>query len=226
MRFLRFKSFKSKNLKDLKAFYKYLMFIIMLVLLIIIYKFISYLVNSGAINKTINETLNTNETLRETLTNIINENSDTSHSVNLPLTQTYDCKNFCNPSARCAITGQQCFTDIDCPGCQPKNNKKEKPVKDCIPGLNDGGKLTTGLTPQFSSLVAGYGTQETILNDISSIAPKANFGIDVYSQSFNETQEIFNKRYKPKKLNFMPNYKPLYTLTGDYIVEEPYPSNY
>lgn len=43
----------------------------------------------------------------------------TSHTVNLPLTTTYSCTNFCGPTARCSITGQQCSADIDCPGCQP-----------------------------------------------------------------------------------------------------------
>ena len=43
--------------------------------------------------------------------------SSTSHSVDLPLTTKYSCQNFCGPTGRCAITGQQCFTDIDCPAC-------------------------------------------------------------------------------------------------------------
>ena len=45
--------------------------------------------------------------------------SDTSHSVDLPLINTYSCQNFCGPTARCSITGQQCAADIDCLGCNP-----------------------------------------------------------------------------------------------------------
>ena len=36
----------------------------------------------------------------------------TSHTVNLPLTTTYSCTNFCGPTARCSITGQQCSAAI------------------------------------------------------------------------------------------------------------------
>ena len=40
-------------------------------------------------------------------------NNSTSHTVDLPLTTTYSCKNMCGPQARCSITGQQCMADID-----------------------------------------------------------------------------------------------------------------
>ena len=46
-----------------------------------------------------------------------------SQNVNLPLNTTTTCHNFCGPPARCAITGNKCTSDIECPGCQPKNPK-------------------------------------------------------------------------------------------------------
>jgi len=156
----------------------------------------------------------------------IKEGPHTSHSVDLPLTTRYSCKNFCGPNARCSITGQQCFTDIDCPGCQPyspplpKNNNN-------IPGDNDAGKLTWGVTPQYSSLTSGYGTQEKIItHDFYAQPPQANFGVDVWGDSFNQEQALFNKRYKPNNLEYMPNYPPQYSLTGEFIGDGPLPSNY
>lgn len=157
--------------------------------------------------------------------NIIKEKSDssTSHTVDLPLTTKYSCQNFCGPTARCAITGQQCFTDIDCPGCQPKQYNKTDSNID-IPGDNGAGKLTFGVTPQYSPLTSGYGTHENILNNSKPV--QANFGVDTWSSSFNEGKQLFDKRYKPPDMQFMPQYKPEYSLTGAFVNDEPLPSNY
>jgi len=150
------------------------------------------------------------------------ENSSTNHTVDLPLNNTYSCKNFCGPTSRCFITGQQCFTDIDCPGCQPYSPPLKK-TDDCIPGNNEAGKLTVGVTPQYSSLTSGYGTQEKIIS--SKNPTKPNFGVDVWSNYFNEGLNFFNKRYKPNQQKYMPNYKPYYSITGEFIGDGPLPSN-
>ena len=154
------------------------------------------------------------------------EGSNTSHTVNLPLNTKYSCKNFCGPTARCAITGQQCFTDIDCPGCQPYSPPLPK-ANGNIPGDNDAGKLTWGVTPQYSPLTSGFGTQERIItDDMYAQPPQANFGVDEWGESFNQSQELFNRRYKPNQLLYMPNYPPQYSLTGEFIGDGPLPANY
>ena len=56
----------------------------------------------------------------ENFYNNIEENSTTSHTVNLPINTTFSCKNVCGSLNRCLITGEQCSSDIDCYGCQPK----------------------------------------------------------------------------------------------------------
>jgi hypothetical protein len=156
----------------------------------------------------------------------IPESSKTSHTVDLPLNTTYSCQNFCGPTARCAITGQQCFTDIDCLGCQPYSPPLSK-TKGCIPGTNDAGKLTTGVTPTYSPLTSGYGTRERIITkDLYARPGQANFGSDTWGSSFNEGQKLFNKRYKPNQLQYMPNYPPMYSITGEFIGDGPLPSNY
>jgi len=152
-------------------------------------------------------------------------NGATNHTVDLPLTTTYSCKNFCGPTARCSITGQQCFADIDCPGCQPYSPPLKR-SNDCVPGDNDAGKLTWGVTPQYSPLTSGYGTQETVItSNMYSKPAMPNFGIDTWKSEFNEDYSLFNKRYRPSGLKYMPNYPERYSLTGQFIEDGPYPSN-
>jgi hypothetical protein len=142
----------------------------------------------------------------------------TSHTVDLPLTTTYSCKNFCGPTSRCSITGQQCLADIDCPGCQPYSPP--------VPGDNDAGKLTMGTTPQYSSLTSGYGTQELeITSNMYSKPAQPNFGVDTWSDEFNEDKKLFDQRYKPPQLQYMPDYPKRYSLTGEFIEDGPYASN-
>jgi hypothetical protein len=191
---------------------KFIIFLplIALILLFIIFNMIDYLVKENYIV----ECFNTQESSKNT------------HTVDLPLNTTYSCKNFCGPNSRCAISGQQCFTDIDCPGCQPNSPPLPK-TKDCIPGNNDAGKLTPGLTPTYSSLTSGYGTRERIITkDMYARPPQANFGYDTWGESFNEGQKLFNKRYKPNQTGNMPNYPPMYSMTGEFIGDGPLPSNY
>ena len=150
----------------------------------------------------------------------------TSHTVDMPLTTTSSCKNFCGPTARCSITGHQCSADIDCPGCQPPIQGRIPQNDISVPGDNDAGKLTLGVTPQYSSLTSGYGTHETIItNNMNSKPAAPNFGVNTWLGEFNEDRSLFDKRYKPKNLQFMPNYKQRYSLTGEFIDEGPFASN-
>ena len=187
--------------------------LIMLILLFIVFYMIDYLVKQNYIVECFTG-------------GPIQESSKTSHTVDLPLTTKYSCQNFCGPTARCAITGQQCFTDIDCPGCQPYSPPLSK-TNGCIPGNDDAGKLTVGVTPTYSPLTTGYGTREKVITkNMYARPPQANFGYDTWGNSFNEGQKLFNKRYKPNQLQYMPNYPPMYSITGEFIGDGPLPSNY
>jgi len=152
-------------------------------------------------------------------------NGSTSHSVDLPLTTKYSCKNFCGPAARCSITGQQCTADIDCPGCQPYSPPLPK-SSDSIPGNNDAGKLTYNMTPQYSPLTSGYGTREKIVtNNMYSKPAMPDFGVNTWFSAFEEEKDIFDKRYKPPELPNMPKYEKRYTLSGQFIDDGPFPAN-
>jgi hypothetical protein len=152
-------------------------------------------------------------------------NGSTSHSVDLPLTTKYSCKNFCGPAARCSITGQQCTADIDCPGCQPYSPPLPK-SSDSIPGNNDAGKLTYNMTPQYSPLTTGYGTREKIItNNMYSKPAMPDFGVNTWFSEFEEEKDLFDKRYKPPELPNMPKYEKRYTLSGQFIDDGPFPAN-
>lgn len=151
---------------------------------------------------------------------------ETSNTVNMPLTTAYSCKNFCGPNSRCSITGNQCLADGDCPGCQPYSPPLPYEKK-CIPANNGAGKLSIGVTPTYSSLTSGYGTREKIITkNVYAKPPEASFGYDTWSDSFNESQYLFNKRYKSKQLPNMPKYPKMYSLTGNFLTDGPLPSNY
>ena len=150
----------------------------------------------------------------------------TSHTVNLPLTTKYSCQNFCGPTSRCSITGQQCTADIDCPGCQPQLQSSSNKMSPCISGDNAAGKLTWGVTPQYSTLTTDIGTQATFFTSNPLKKPAmANFGVDTWSTSFKQSQQLYNTRYKPPNLQFMPSYPDLYSATGQFMDEGPLPSN-
>jgi hypothetical protein len=166
------------------------------VLLILIFKWIDYLTK----NKFIMECFTSS---------IIQEEygGATSHTVDLPLTTTYSCTNFCGPAARCAITGQQ---------CAPEN----------VPGNDEAGKLTVGVTPRYSPLTSGYGTRERVITaNMFSKPAMPNFGVNTWMGSFNEDQALFDKRYKPPAVQFMPDYPERYSLTGEFIEDGPFASN-
>jgi hypothetical protein len=171
-----------------------------------------------------------NNFIRENFTSIIEkkDSENTNHTVDLPLTTTTSCKNFCGPTARCAITGQQCFTDIDCPGCQPYIPPVTLQKQYIVPGDDDAGKLTLGVTPQYSPLTNGYGTKERIVtDDLYSKPSQANFGINSWRSSYDEDTKLFDQRYRPSKSNlkFVPDYSKTYSLTGEFLIEGPLAAN-
>jgi len=155
----------------------------------------------------------------------IQEDTNTSNSVDLPLTTKYSCKNFCGPNSRCSITGQQCMADIDCPGCQPYSPPLPKSGQP-IPGDNDAGKLTFGVTPQYSPLTSGYGTHERVITNNMFAKPiVSDIGGNMWFSQYESDQDLFDKRYKPGQLENMPNYPKRYSLTGQFIEDGPFASN-
>ena len=194
------------------------MAIISLIILYYIFKTIVYLSSNGYVYVSYIENF--------TDTQFTTESDKTSHTVNLPLTTTQSCSNFCGPTSRCAISGQQCFADIDCSGCQPKS-KQQPYASGSVPGDDDAGKLSFGAISAYSPLTSGYGTKELIItNDLYGKLSSADFGINSWKKSFNTSQQLFNQRYKPPQTSTMPNYPQMYSLSGEFKGDGPLPSNY
>jgi hypothetical protein len=189
-----------------KQYNKIFLIFISFILIVSIFKWIDYFTEH--INININENFT---------------NHSYSHTVDLPLTNTSSCSNFCGPAARCAITGHQCLSDIDCPGCKINMPKKSDKLNENIPGANDAGKLTLGVTPQYSSLTNGYGTHEKIITKNMFSKPSvADFGMNIWKPDFLEEQKMFDERYKPTNVHTFPQ---RFSLTGEFIEDGPFASN-
>ncbi len=204
-----------------KQYYVLFLALISLILFMIIFKWTNYLVKNDYVYSNITENFDSNiGPIKDMGT------PDTTHNIDLPLTTTYSCNNFCGPTSRCSITGQQCFADIDCPGCQPYVPPLPPSKTDCVKGDNDAGKLTVGMTPTYSELTTDMGTQAKIINFNKNLKPaQPNFGLNTWLGKFNQENQIFNDRYKPPKITFMPSYMPKYSMTGIFIDEGPLASN-
>jgi hypothetical protein len=136
--------------------------------------------------------------------------------------------NFCAPAtARCAITGEQCMADIDCRGCNPYGPSYTFSTAS-VPGDNDAGKLTVGQTPTYSILTTDIGTQAKLFVSNKKKLEKpamANFGVNTWISAFDGGQKLFDSKYKPSGLQFMPDYEKRYSLTGQFIDDGPLASN-
>ena len=194
--------------------------LISFLLLICIFKWINYLVTNNYV-KLSREGFDTNTQIaRDT------GSPDTNHNVEMPLTTTTSCKNMCGPPNRCSITGQQCMSDIDCPGCEPQVPPLSPSTGENIKANDDAGKLNAGVTPNYSPLTTGFGTQARIITEDKFEKPAMpDFGIDKWSNKFIKGRKLFDVRYKPSGLKNMPSYSERYSLTGEFIDEGPLPSN-
>ena len=195
--------------------------ILSILLFIIIFGWINYLSTNNYVYY-----------VKEYFSNIgqIQERNDgsTSHSVDLPLTTKSSCSNFCGPNARCSITGTQCFADLDCGGCTSNFSSNDKELSKNVPGNNESGKLTWGMSPQYSPLTTNtLVLNSTVLNDANAKPDQPNFGPNEWIGPATEAQQLFDERYKPPNtLQFMPQYEKRYEMLGDFMTDGPLPSNY
>ena len=157
----------------------------------------------------------------------INSNSpEYSHSVAMPINNIYSCDNFCGPKSQCAITRDQCTSDVDCSGCMPPNNP-EVPV---VTPYEDSGKLSSNQGLHYSSLTNGYGTTFAPVSINNEITVPYE-GLDMWKHSFNEGLKLYNKKraynHGPteEQLIELPTYPTTITATGLFYNTGPTPSN-
>ena len=97
---------------------------------------------------------------------------------------------------------------------------------DEVIGDNDAGNLTFNNTPRYSVLTTDMGTKARAFSSKKfAKAPNADYGINVWRDDFDEQKKLFDKRYKPDELEYMPEYPKRYSLTGEFIEEGPIASN-
>jgi hypothetical protein len=158
--------------------------------------------------------------------------ADTSHTVDMPLTTTTSCTNFCGPQAQCAKTRDQCTSDVDCPGCQPLLPDPDPPLGPEVRGQNNAGKLGF-LAPQYSSLTTDMGTQAAFYYPASKIGAgsktaqvaTAQLGSGITAAG-KEGQRLFNKkneylrRHGGKRWKFEPRYPDRESATGLFLDED------
>jgi hypothetical protein len=121
-----------------------------------------------------------------------------SHTVNLPLTHPVSCQNFCGPKAQCALTREQCTSDIDCQGCNPGPTTQNECITKDVAPYDATGKLgQQGLT--YSPLTSGYDGENNVLAQTypgskDAQIKKAYQGTNMWSDSFNKGLELYNKK--------------------------------
>jgi hypothetical protein len=155
----------------------------------------------------------------------------TNHNVDVPLTTTYSCENFCGPNSQCSKTREQCTSDIDCYGCQPPPRNEPPYVTKDVRGQNDAGKMTYNQNPQYSELTTDIGTQASLYNPINIEVPQPYLGVDKWMKSANAGMQIadYKEKYKfqidPDKYKNMPTYPDRPSVTGLYIEDGPLAAN-
>lgn len=216
--------------------YKYIYLWASIILFLGLMRLIHYLINSGIIQEGFSKKSNKQSKSNTKPKPMPSQIPTPPPRINMPLTSTISCSNMCI-NARCSKTGQQCLSDIDCPGCQEiklkklyntNSNIQSKNISGKLSNVqsnNSAGKLTTAISPNYSTLTTDIGTFSKVYNSHAKYTPKANFGENIWINTYNTENELFNKRYKPSGLHFMPKYPKKYSITGTFLDDGPLASN-
>jgi hypothetical protein len=156
-----------------------------------------------------------------------------SHNVDV-VNNKYSCSNFCGPNAQCAITREQCTSDVDCQGCKPPITSPPKylTTREVKP-LNDAGKLTLSQTPQYSSLTTDIGSEAAYARPGSKKEEiyRGYDGYDMWTKSFNyglglaDMKLVYQNSPQPAEYRSLPVYPVTRTVTGLFYDTGPTASN-
>jgi hypothetical protein len=158
------------------------------------------------------------------------DNSGSKYSHNVDIINNSDsCSNFCGPKSQCATTREQCTSDVDCQGCQPLKNDVYQEPDDLVKPLNDAGKLTFTMTPQYSSLTTDLGTFAAYAKpgSLNSDIPKMYDGYDIWTKSFNYGLGLADSKLTLDQEDYksMPQYPVTVSATGMFYETGPRASN-
>jgi hypothetical protein len=156
-----------------------------------------------------------------------------SHNVDV-VNDKYSCSNFCGPQSQCALTREQCTSDVDCQGCQPQITTPPEYLTSVeVKPLNDAGKLTLSQTPQYSSLTTDIGSEAAYAAPGSKTAEivRPYEGYDKWTKSFNYGLSLADKKLvyqyspEPEEYRSIPVYPVTRTATGMFYDTGPTASN-
>ena len=154
-----------------------------------------------------------------------------SHSVNPAINMTTSCRNMCGPLNTCAITGDQCTSDIDCPGCLPKQTTSVAPTVS-VPGYEDAGKLSQNIGLHYSTLTNDGTRDFDYINPWAKPVSPPYQGTDNWTAAFNTGLQMYNNvqeyNHGPKsefEKVIMPKYSTALSATGQFYTTGPPPSN-
>ena len=158
-----------------------------------------------------------------------------SHTVNLPLNDTISCANFCGPKSQCAITRQQCTSDVDCGGCNPGPIKRPKCLTKDVPAYDEN---IFGFN--YNPMATGYNGYNTNFSEIYEGSKYAQIkkpyeGINTWRDSLNKGLELYNKKreindqynstldfgYQSKQKYYEPKYPMSISATGTFYETTP-----
>ena len=132
--------------------------------------------------------------------NLSDENSPLySHTVDLPINNPVSCKNFCGPQSQCAITREQCTSDIDCKGCKPQSQNQNDLANMKVEPYDATGKLGQNMGLQYSPLTTGYDNHAANFEEVYPGSKDAQIktvyqGVDTWTKSFNTGLDLYNKK--------------------------------
>lgn len=155
----------------------------------------------------------------------------TSHNVDMPINTYYGCKNFCGPKSQCAITREQCTSDVDCQGCQPFPTQPPRYLTKNVRGDNDAGKLIYNQNPRYSSLTTDIGTKASLYGNKFAPVPQPYLGLDKWVESANYGIKLqddalaYKYSEEPEEFRFIPNYPTRESATGLFKYTGPLASN-
>ena len=156
-----------------------------------------------------------------------------SHNVDV-VNNTNNCSNFCGPRSQCALTREQCTSDVDCQGCQPIIDAPPKYLTSTeVKPLNDAGKLTWTQTPQYSTLTTDIGTEAAYVIPGSKEAEiiRPYEGYDMWTKSFNfglslaDKKLVYDHSPEPEEYRSIPVYPITITATVLFYDTGPTASN-
>jgi hypothetical protein len=169
-----------------------------------------------------------------------------SHNVNLPINDPVSCQNFCGPKAQCAITREQCTSDIDCYGCNPGPTKEDECLTKDVKPYDATGKLGQNQGLQYSPLTTGFNNHNINFAETYPGSKDAEIipyyqGSNSWTKSFNAGLQLYNDKRRaydkfsgyleepdiaPSKLSYYePKYPTTISATGQFFQTTPPASN-